>query len=219
MPAKAAVPLRMLAWNAFPLAYLLFGAALVYIVESTSLRIVTVLAWLYLLPPILCRLAILIAGRPQGSLNERSPEFLHWWRLSQLQLVYARVPLLEELLRLVPGLYNLWLNLWGGRVHITAYWSPGVQVFDRYYLHIGRGAIIGGNARVGAHVIEREESGQFRLIVAPVNIDAGATLGMSAAAGPGVHIHANSTVPAGRLLRPGQHWPPQRDRSGDAPAS
>ncbi|HEB58991.1 MAG TPA: hypothetical protein ENJ01_07210 [Gammaproteobacteria bacterium] len=210
MPTEPRVPLSMLVLNLVPLAWVVTGGALVWFAEGGPARVLITLAWLYLFPPLLCRLWITIAGRPEGELGERQAGFLHWWALSQLQVIYARFPVLEELLRLVPGLYNLWLRLWGARVHLTVYWSPGVQVFDRYHLHIGRGVVIGGNARVGAHVIERREDGHFRLLLAPLHIEDGATLGMNAAAGPGVQIAANATVPVGRLLRPGQHWPPAR---------
>ncbi len=201
----------MLLWNLFPLAYIVTGVFAVLAVSGIGSRSGAALIWIYLVPPLLTRLWILVLGRPEGEVDETQAAFRHWWALSQFQLVFSRFPLLEEVLRLVPGLYNFWLRLWGARVSLSVYWSPGVQVFDRYHLNIGPGVIIGGNARVGAHLVERRGDGRFHLHVAPLTIEAGATLGMNAAAGPGVHVAANAIVPIGRVLRPGQQWPPGED--------
>src|SRR4051794_37591076 len=66
-------------------------------------------AVLYLVPPLLVRLAT--AGRPlpEGRVDLASAAFLRWWVTSQCQTVFARLPFLEEALRLVPALYSAWL--------------------------------------------------------------------------------------------------------------
>jgi len=197
------LPRYMLLFNYFTPLYLLAGALLLGLYARTPVEIVLVaLAWVYLVPPALCRLTLAAFGRPLGTLTPADPKFALWWFLTQLQILYNRLPWLEELLRLMPGLYNLWLKLWGGRISLTVYWSPEAIVADRYLLDVGPRVILGGRSRIGGHVMQTEPDGTLRLIVAPVRIDAGAMVGMNAAVGPGCHVHANETVPAGRLLKP-----------------
>ncbi len=198
-----APPLYMLILNYVTPLYLLAGALLLGLAARTPVELVLLaLAWIYLVPPLLCRLTLAAFGRPHGTLTPAHPKFTLWWFLTQLQIPYNRLPWLEELLRLMPGLYNLWLRLWGARISLTAYWSPEAIVADRYLLEVGPGAILGGRSRIGGHVMQVEPDGTMKLIVASVRIDAGAMVGMNAAVGPGCHVHAHETVPAGRLLKP-----------------
>jgi len=204
---SSTTPWLMIVFNYYSVIYLVAGGALVYWVEGILVTTAVIVGWLYLLPPLVCRLWITLSGKPEGEMDEHQSGFMQWWGLSQIQAIYSRLPFLEEILRLVPGLYNLWLGLWGGRVHMTVFWSPGVHVFDRYHLMIGKGVIVGGSSRVGAHVINRDAEGHFRLCVAPLTIKQGVTIGMNACVGPGVLVHENATVPVGKVLMPFQVWP------------
>jgi len=204
MPKK--VPVFMLAANYFPLLYLLCGVLLVFNFGSPGIGIIVTLVWLYLLPPLCCRLVLMLLGKPEGEVDDASPVFRRWWFVSQLQLLYSRIPLLEELLRIVPGLYGLWLCLWGGKVSPWVYWSPGVKVFDRYHLCIDKAVLIGGGCRIGAHAMRRGEDGSFYLVVAPLTIERDCTIGFNAALGPGVKVYAGETVPAGKILKPYYSW-------------
>ena len=196
-------PLYMLLFNYVTPLYLLAGALFLVLYARTPVQFGLLgLAWVYLIPPLLCRLALAAFGRPCGTLTPAHPKFALWWFLTQLQILFNRLPWLEELLRLMPGLYNLWLRLWGARISLTTYWSPEAIVADRYLLEVGPGAILGGRSRIGGHVIQLEPDGTMKLIVAPVRIDGGAMVGMNAAVGPGCHVHAHETVPAGRMLKP-----------------
>jgi len=206
------IPWLMLVFNCYSVIYLVAGGFVVYLADGGFITTIVILSWLYLLPPLVCRLWITLSGKPEGEMNEHQSGFIQWWGLSQTQAIYSRLPFLEELLRLIPGFYNLWLGLWGSRVHVTVFWSPGVHVFDRYHLTIGKGVIIGGGSRVGAHVINRDTDGHCLLCVAPLVIEQGVTLGMNACAGPGVHIHENATVPVGKVLMPFQEWPTRQNQ-------
>lgn len=193
--------------NYYPALYVLTATAILVLgdldVESTLLFL---LVWIYLLPPLLCRALILLFGRPMGTVSCNSTTFIYWWFLTQLQILFARFAFLEELLRIFPGAYNLWLNLWGGRVNLFAYWSPAVTVADRYLMSIGRGAVLGGGCRIGAHLIDHRPDGTQRLILAAVSIDEHSVIGFHAAIGPGCHVHAHETVPAGKILKPFYTW-------------
>ena len=201
-----------LALNWLPFLYIVTGVliALGAGVRGGSLAAFS-LAWIYLVPPLVCRTTLAIAGYPEGrGLDQQASAYKLWWFLSQWQVVLNRVPLLDELLRLVPGLYPLWLGLWGSRVSLFAYWAPGALVVDRYLLRVERGAVIGTGVLLSGHLGVQGEDGSFRVDVAPVEIAAGAIIGAGAKLGPGCRVAGDELVPAGRLLKPFSIW--QRGR-------
>ena len=161
--------------------------------------------WLYLLPPLLARVIIVIRGKPSGIVRHDSKTHTTWWSLFQLQLIFNRFPFLEELLRLVPGLYALWLNLWGAKVSTFVFWTPGIVVMDRYHLHIDKGAVLGSECMISGHVLKVQDDGSILLVVDEVHIESGVLVGARASIAPGCHIHAFETVPAGRILKPYTH--------------
>lgn len=211
------VPRYLFIYNAFTAGYLVCGISMAWLwVASLVQGVLFAVVWIYFVPPLLCRLAIAVRGQPMpGQYGMQDAAFQQWWLLTQLQMIFNRFPWLEELLRLIPGLYPLWLNLWGAQVSLYSYWSPGVVVADRQWLRIGQRAILGGGCRIGAHVLQRLEGGEMRLYLGPVSIEADAMVGLHAAIGPGCHVHANETVPAGRLLKPFYSWKNGMARRGE----
>ena len=71
---------------------------------------------LYVLPALVVRLVTWVWPLPVGLIDLSSPMFLRWWFTAQCQVVFLRLPWLEELLRLVPALYSAWLRLWGSTI-------------------------------------------------------------------------------------------------------
>jgi hypothetical protein len=201
------VTLFMVAANFYTVAYVAVG---VIVVNTLSRGLLTGLAlafaWIYLVPPLICRAVLLAFGRPSGPATPRSRSYRVWWLLLQLQIVFNRVPQLEELLRMVPGVYGFWLNLWGSKVSLMAYWSPGVLVTDRYLLRVGRGAVLGAGCMVGGHLVSRDAAGEYTLTVSEVTVEEGAIVGAHALIAPGCHIGAREVVPAGRSLGPFTRW-------------
>ena len=134
-------------------------------------------ATLYLLPPIVVRMTLWWWPLSTGRVELTSPGFLLWWATAQCQVIYTRLPWLEEVLRLLPGLYSAWLRLWGARVGSLVYWSPGVVVLDRSLVRIGDRVVFGMGVRVIPHVIAPVSGGRAALFVAPIAIGADALLG------------------------------------------
>ena len=200
-------PLLILLINYYSAFYVILGVTIPYMYSySTSNVIYFLLFWIYLLPPLLCRIVITLFGRPVGIVNSHSAVFLKWWFLTQLQIIFVRFPFLEEFLRIFPGVYNLWLNLWGAKVSLLTYWSPAVTIIDPYHINTGKGVIIGGGSRIGAHIITVEADGRQSLTLAPVIIEHHSVIGFQASIGPGCRVHANETFPAGRILKPFYAW-------------
>jgi hypothetical protein len=206
--------LRLVALGYVPLLFLAGGGLLAWWAQSFALA----LAWLYLLPPLLCRLVLALFGSPEtASATPDQPVYLRWWLLTQLQMPFNRLGVLEELLRLIPGVYALWLNLWGASVSPFAFWSRSVLVSERYLVRVGRGAVFGAYSGLAGHLVTRGEDGRMRLTVAPVVVEPGAVVGIRAGLGPGCRLCAGEVLPANRLLPPFTTWRGGRKVRLDAP--
>ncbi|MEN8180719.1 MAG: hypothetical protein ABFS39_19150 [Pseudomonadota bacterium] len=163
-------------------------------------------ALLYTVPPLLGRLLILLFGKPQGrGIPQHSRAFRVWWLLLQLQMPFNRLPWLEELLRLVPGLYPLWLNLWGARVHPATFWAPAARTLDRPYVETGYASVIGTDTLMSGH-LARRENGRFLVDVDTIVIGAGAVIGARTSIGPGCVIGPGETLAATTRLAPYNHY-------------
>jgi hypothetical protein len=208
LPAGAKPSGYSLALNFLPLLHLVAGAAAVlWLVDGAPARIGVALAWIYILPPLSGRVAMGLFGAPQGAdLGQEARAYKVWWFLMQMQVLFNRFPFFEELLRMVPGLYALWLNAWGARVSTVVYWGAGAVVVDRQSARIGPRAVIGIRAVISGHLAVKDPSGAFRVTLAPVEIGEGALIGAYAGIGPGCRVAAGEDVPAAAFLRPFTQW-------------
>jgi len=118
----------------FPvLMFVLGSVAVISFIRDPSLAgLITVVFVWYLLPPLCFRLhdwmCPLRVGREDLC---DSSKYSAWWGSQQFQIVYAAIPQLEILLRLIPGAYSAWLRLWGSRIGRGVYWTPVLEVIDR----------------------------------------------------------------------------------------
>ena len=170
------------------------------------------LTLLYVFPPLAARLVLTACDSQATTVPVGSAAFLRWWALAQLQLVFNRLPALEELLRLVPSLYSAWLRLWGARVGRFVYWAPGVLVTDRSLLEVGDRVVVGVSTRIVAHVIIGQPDGRRALLMAPVVIGSGAIVGGFSVLGPGARILEGEMPPALTVLSPFWTWSGGRRR-------
>lgn len=161
---------------------------------------------LYLLPPLACGLARLVRRLPDGRFALGSPEFITWWFFAQWQVVFNRLPFLEELLRLVPGVYSLWLRLWGARVGSLVYWSPGVVVLDRPYLDVGDRTVLAVGSRVNPHMIIPGEDGRLGLAVSRVRVGSNVLIGGYSLLSAGARVGDGEMLPAFYPMRPFSEW-------------
>src|SRR6478672_1938151 len=142
--------IRMLLWNFLPLLHVGGVVASAWFFSGPLSPFIAV-GVLYLFPPLLCRAILLACPLGGGTYQGGSPEFVTWWATAQTQMIFCRVPVLEELLRLVPGLYSLWLLLWGAKIGRLTFWSPGVRILDRSFLQVGNDVVTGAGVRLNAH--------------------------------------------------------------------
>lgn len=196
-----------LALNYLPLAQLAAGALVASQAGSPGTALAVALAWIYLLPPLTCRLATLIFGAPYGrDLTQQTRSYRLWWFLCQWQIVFNRLPWLEEVLRLVPGLYAFWIFLWGGRISSMAYWAPGSMIVDRSLVIVEAGAVMGMGACLAGHAARLHPDGSFTVDIAPPKVGRGAMLGAFSVLGPGAELPPYQLLPAGRMIKPFGRW-------------
>lgn len=159
----------------------------------------------YLLPPLAVRVTTWIRPLPEGRVDLGSSAFLLWWFTAQWQVVFARLPFLEELLRLVPGLYSMWLRLWGARIGALVYWSPGVSILDRPLVRIGNRVTFGVGVRLAPHAIA-PSPGPTELVVAPITIEDDVLVGGHSLLLPGCAVARGEVTPPIRSLHAFSRW-------------
>jgi hypothetical protein len=179
--------------------------------HSTRLFLPLAFASLYLLPPLIVRLFTLITPLPAGKFPVHSATFLKWWFTAQWQILFNRLRILEELLRLVPGLYSTWLRLWGARIGRLVYWTPGLEILDRPLLNIGRQVAFGAGVRLNSHVVWPDpETREMKLVLAPITLGDHCVIGGYSVILAGTVVGPNEHTPAMRPLLPFTHFKDNR---------
>jgi hypothetical protein len=208
--AVAEYPAKLRAWmlllNFFPLAHAVWLAWLAFLDGPGAARAAAVAVGLYLAPPLLARAVRRMARIPEGRIGLSQPGFLGWWATAQFQMIFNRVPLLEETLRLVPGLYSAWLRLWGSKVGRLTFWAPGVAVLDRGYLEIGDDVVFGAGVRLNGHVLVRNAEGKLELALGRIRIGSGAAIGGYSLLTAGTQIAPGQSTRAHLLSPPFTVW-------------
>ena len=196
-------PYYIVTLNYFSVIFFSSGLYISYIASESTLAFLCVLiSWIYLIPPLLARVTILLLGKPSGTVSNDSTTHFTWWLLFQYQLLFNRFSMLEEILRSIPGVYAIWLNLWGAKVSMYSFWSPGVTVLDRYNMHIQKGVILGTECLLSGHFLTLDDNGEYSMIIGEIHIKSNALIGTRAMVAPGCMIHENEILPATRMLMP-----------------
>ena len=157
---------------------------------------------LYLLPPLLTFLIRKVWSIPEGRITCGSKPFFVWWTLLQLQMIFCRLSILEELLRLVPGAYSAWLRLWGARIGRLTFWSPGTVILDRSYLQVGDDVVFGAGVRINPHVIAKNGTDRFELLLGTVKVGDRVTVGGYSLLTAGAEIASGEITDAVLVLPP-----------------
>ncbi len=191
----------MLVLNTLPLLHV---AAIVFAILRHEFLAATGI--LYLAPPLIARVVLAAGAFKQTRISVGSAAFFRWWTLFQLQMIFCRLPALEEILRLAPGLYSLWLRVWGSRLGRLTYWAPGTFVSDRSFLIIGNDVVFGAGVRLIPHLIQRAESGKLELCLAKIEIGDRVVVGGFSILGAGTVVQADQTTRAALLSPPFTVW-------------
>ena len=135
-----------------------------------------------------------------------SRDYFVWWIVLNLQVVFCRLPALEEIMRIIPGAYSAWLRLWGSRIGSFTYWAAGLRILDRSFLDIGSGVAFGAGVRLNPHVIAENADGKMELLLATVHIGDRAIVGGYALLTTGTWIADDEVTRACLISSPFCHW-------------
>lgn len=200
-----------LALNFLPVAILGLGAALATVWFDGMTLVWVFITWVYFVPAGIGGAVVRIWQPPEGQFGLHDRGYTLWWLMTQLQMPFNRLPFLEEALRLIPGLYPLWIALWGGQLSPQAFVGPGVMIADRHLIRVGPRAVLGARSGLAGHIALRDDSGHWRVLVASCEVGADAILGGDGGLGPGAKLLAGGMLPAGRRLGPFSRWPRSLD--------
>jgi hypothetical protein len=197
----------MLCLNAIPLTHVVIILSVLLTPWGTpAQRAVVAVAVLYLLPPLLARIVRGLFPLGEGLIYPETRAFLVWLTLLNLQVLFCRLPFLDELLRLVPGLYSAWLRLWGARIGRLTYWAAGTTVLERPFLNVGNNVIFGAGVRLNAHVMAKDEAGRTVLYFGTITIGDRAVVGGYALLTAGTEIAADEETMGFLRARPFSYW-------------
>jgi hypothetical protein len=163
--------------------------------------LIAVAGSLYVLPLMAFRAHQLVFPLKQGGSRLAGKGYSPWYGGHQIQLIYIAFPALETVLRLFPGVFSVWLRLWGSRVGRRVYWTPLVEISDRSLLAIGDDVIFGHRSGAYGHII-KPTGKNLLLYVKQVQIGHGSFIGAGVALAPGVVVHDGAMVEAGTHLYP-----------------
>lgn len=193
----------LLAW--FPTVVLLLaGAALIYLcIAPGILSGLALLFCLYGLPVMVYRLHTWRYPVVEGVSYLADKTYSPWWGSHQIQAIYIAVPVLEAVLRLIPGAFSGWLRLWGAKVGQQVYWTPGLEIADRGLLEIGDRVIFGHRIGLYSHVIKPRKQ-NLMLYVKKIRIGNDVFLGAGCHLGPGTVINDGVYLPVATHVYPNQ---------------
>jgi hypothetical protein len=198
---KRSARLAVLLLNLIPPLHAVGTVACMFQPLSWPLKIISAAAFLYLLPLFPARVLRESLRKSPPEIPVGSPAFLKWWACFQCQVLFLRFPALEEIIRLVPGCYSLWLRLWGSRVGRLTYWSPRTFVLDRGFLDIGDDVVFGAGVKLNPHVMDRG-----KLLLAPVKIGDRSLIGGYSLLTAGTEIADDETTRAFLISPPFSKW-------------
>jgi hypothetical protein len=185
---------RLVSFFPFAMIVLNFIALGYFAAQPSTWTALLLIATLYLPPPIAFRIHNRFFPLREGISRLDAPGYSPWWAAHQFQLFYEAAPQLEYALRIIPGLYSVWLRMWGARVGYGIYWTPRVEIVDRPLMEIGDRVVFGHKVECYAHVI-RVKNDQMKLLVKKIRIGGNCVLGGGARLGPGAVVPAGSNVP------------------------
>ncbi|MBP3846318.1 hypothetical protein J6I39_01065 [bacterium] len=162
----------------------------------------TIVLIIYIIPPLITRVALLICPLKNTEYELFSKEYYVWWLTFCSQIIYLRLSFLEEFLRIIPGLYSMWLRIcWGAKIGKLTFWAPGTRILERNFLEIGDNVIFAADTRINAHVQTDK-----KLLIAPVIIEDNVVVGAYSLLTCGTVLKSNQATKAFLISPPFSVW-------------
>ena len=165
------------------------------------LSLTTLLFYLYGFPLIIYRIHQYFFPLKEGISYLKGEEYNPWWGTQQIQIIYNTFPVLEKILHLIPGLFSIWLRLWGAKIGKNVYWVPTVSIIDRGLLEIGDEVIMGHQSAICAHTIKPKKD-NIVVFIEKIKIGNYAFISGDVRISSGAEIEENAFVPYGKWIYP-----------------
>jgi hypothetical protein len=142
-------------------------------------------------------------GQPSGAsyFGKNAKHGNNWFVAYQLQQLYNSFAFFEKILKIIPGMFSLWLRFWGSNVGEKINWTPGSKIVDRTHLTIGSRVLIGNECYISAHIIKKSDN-KYLLYIKQVEIGDDVVLALQVIVSPGVKIKNNAFLEAGSGVYP-----------------
>ncbi len=198
--------LFVLVFNFFPAIHTLLVLVSLYLLikNPNPLSFFLFIFATYLLAPICWRIVSLLSPPKKGvSYIGKKAEKVNSWIFSyQLQQFYNALPFVENILKVFPGFYSIWLRLWGAQIGKKINWTTQSLIVDRPFIHIGDRCLIGNQSYLSAHAIKKKED-KYILYLQDVKVENDVVIAVQALIGPGVQIKSKAFVSARAGVKPG----------------
>ncbi|OFZ51267.1 MAG: hypothetical protein A2381_01750 [Bdellovibrionales bacterium RIFOXYB1_FULL_37_110] len=150
---------------------------------------------LYFLPVITFRIHNLLFPLIEENTIFPSGKYPAWWGSLYIQRIYLSIPLLENILRMLPGFYSFWLRLWGSKVGKNIFYATQMEISDRSLLEIGDFVIFGNQSGYYSHILSPTKDGRMLLMIKKITIGNNVFIGAWSTVGPGISIPDNTKIP------------------------
>ncbi len=180
---------------------LLTGVLIKAFVEHSLVMGILFVVILYLLPPLMWRMLSPFIPTKMGAsyLGVHTENVNGWFVSYQIQQIYNAVPVLEAVLKLIPGVYSAWLRLWGAKIGSKINWTAQSKIVDRPFVHIGDRCLIGNEAYLSAHAIKKKDN-RYLLYLKEVTIGSDVVLSFRSVVAPGAVIGNRAFIEAGAAV-------------------
>lgn len=184
----------------FPLIHL--GSSL-YLLTTGHLLVAVI--WLYFMPPLASRIVQFFYPIKFGAtlIGKKMPTGNSWLIANNLQKSFDSLPILEGILKTIPGAYSFWLRCWGAKIGRSVLWTAECRLVDRPLITIGDRTLIGNMSYLAAHAIKKKD-GKYLLYCKPVHVGNDVVIAYRATLSPGCHVHDRALIEAGASLYPDQ---------------
>ena len=170
--------------------------------NNLALMFGIILGIIYVIPPLITRIALLLFPLKEDEYELLSKNYYVWWLTFCCQIIYLRFPILEEILRVIPGLYSIWLRVfWGAKIGKFTFWAPGTRILDRPFLVVGDNVVFAADTRINAHVQTDE-----KLLLSPIIIEDNVVVGAYSLLTSGTVLKANQNSKAFLISPPFTVW-------------
>jgi hypothetical protein len=190
----------------FPLMYLILNLSLLYnfLKGLNLLFFILFLIGIYLIPVLIFRLHNYFFPLEDGDYDLSKKQYNSWWTSHMLQYPFIAFPFLESILHFIPGLYSLWLRMWGAKIGKKVFWTPRVEILDRSLIEIGSYTLVGHLCIFVSHLVETK-TGKPMLVLKKISIGKYCLVSADSQLGPGAVLADNTKLkPKTRLYWRGE---------------